>query len=373
MKSLSVFNNKGGVGKSTLTYHLAYALSEIGVKTLMIDLDPQSNLSLFALSDEQIEKIWDDEEPFIEDYEKAKKEVSEERFKEVHSSPRSVHYILKPSEDGQSEESELPPCVEINKNLSLIPGRLTLHLFENKLSKQWSEAFLGEPQALRIVTAIRNICKKYAEKLGFEIVLIDTSPSLGILNKVIISNSDGFLIPCAPDMFSGYGIKNIGNALDTWKRDFDTMMSLLPKSKKENLPKNFVKLLGYTIYNAKKREDAVNNLKIAKAHHNWAQKLPETILNFIPESCYNPIPRDEISKFIGGNAVIYGHATMPAYAQKYKNPMWLLPNGDIVKDSGDRNTIFGRKEQYTDTQIMYHTFARAVLERLEKVGSIDGQ
>lgn len=371
MKSISVFNNKGGVGKSTLTYHLAYALSELGVKTLMIDLDPQSNLSLFALNDEQIEKIWNDEELFIEDYEKAKNALSDEQFQYVHSSPRSIHYILKPSEDGQSEESDLSPCVEINENLFLIPGRLTLHLFENKLSKQWSEAFLGEPQALRLITAIRNICKKYAEKFGFEIVLIDTSPSLGILNKVVISNSDGFIIPCAPDMFSGYGIKNIGNALGIWKRDFDTMMSLLPESKKENLPKYFVKLLGYTIYNAKKRDDAANNLKIAKAHYNWAEKLPQKILNYIPEDCYSPISKDEISKFIGGNAIIYGHATMPAYAQKYKNPMWLLPSGEIVSDPLDRNTILGRKEQYTVTKDMYAAFATAVMERLKMIGDGD--
>ncbi|TOA93110.1 hypothetical protein CGK16_24495, partial [Vibrio parahaemolyticus] len=57
---------------------------------------------------------------------------------------------------------------------------------------------------------------------GYEVVLIDTSPSLSALNKVIISNADAFMIPCAPDMFSDYGIKNIGNALRAWKREFDT-------------------------------------------------------------------------------------------------------------------------------------------------------
>ncbi|MGE6451786.1 ParA family protein [Shewanella baltica] len=369
MKSISIFNNKGGVGKSTLTYHLAYALSEMGIKTLMIDLDPQSNLSLFALDDEQIEDIWDKEDDFIDDYEKAKRSLSVTDFKAIHNSPRSIHYILKPSEDGQSEEEELPPCVDINPYLSLIPGRLTLHLFENKLSKQWSEAFLGEPQALRVVTAIRRVSQKYAETHGFQIVLIDTSPSLGILNKVIISNSDGFLIPCAPDMFSGYGIKNIGNALGVWKRDFDIMMSLLPESKKENLPKEFVKLLGYTIYNAKKREDAANTLKIAKAHYNWAHKLPEKITSYIPGTCYYPISQEEIKEFIGGNSIIYGHATMPAYAQKYKQPMWLLPNSGEVTDPTDKSTIQGRREQYVETQQGYITFASSLLARLEKLGA----
>ncbi len=368
MKSIAIFNNKGGVGKSTLTYHLACALAESGKKTLMIDLDPQSNLSLFALSDEDIEKIWDDEDEYIEDYEKAKNENSVDDFNAINNTPRSIHYILKPAEDGQTEEKELPPAVDVSDNLYLIPGRLTLHLFENKLSKQWSDAFLGEPQALRVVTAIRRICKNYAEKYGFEIILIDTSPSLGILNKVIISNSDGFLIPCAPDMFSGYGIKNIGGALNTWKRDFNAMFSLLPDSKKEFLPKEFVKLIGYTIYNAKKRNDARNKLNIAHAHYNWAEKLPEKIVKYIPEDCYKPITKQTIKKFIGGNSIIYGHATMPANSQKYKKPMWLLPTCELIKDESDKRAINGKRDEYLNTREMYSIFAKDVLKRLKLIG-----
>ena len=71
MKIISVFNNKGGVGKSTLGYHTAHALAEKGIKTLMIDLDPQSNLTLQCISPEELEKIWLEEEPYIEDFQSA--------------------------------------------------------------------------------------------------------------------------------------------------------------------------------------------------------------------------------------------------------------------------------------------------------------
>ncbi|QXO15787.1 ParA family protein [Vibrio ostreae] len=73
MKVVSVFNNKGGVGKSTLTYHMGAALSELGIKTLLVDLDPQSNLTLYGLSEKELEKIWIAEDPFIEDFAAAKK------------------------------------------------------------------------------------------------------------------------------------------------------------------------------------------------------------------------------------------------------------------------------------------------------------
>src|SRR5580693_3753786 len=76
MKSISIFNNKGGVGKTTLTYHAAYALAELGHKTLLIDLDPQSNLTLFGLSEEQLHDVWLAEDDFIDDFDRARRDLS---------------------------------------------------------------------------------------------------------------------------------------------------------------------------------------------------------------------------------------------------------------------------------------------------------
>ena len=104
MKIISVFNNKGGVGKSTLTFHLAHALVEKGHKTLMIDLDPQSNLTLNAIAAEQLEEIWEKEDPFIEDSHNflSEKHIDFQTFLEE---PRSIHSLLKPIEDGIFEIS----------------------------------------------------------------------------------------------------------------------------------------------------------------------------------------------------------------------------------------------------------------------------
>ncbi|WP_211027917.1 ParA family protein [Aeromonas dhakensis] len=364
MKSVAIFNNKGGVGKSTLTHHLGCALSEMGIRTLMIDLDPQSNLSLFSLNEEEIEKIWSVEDEFIADYFAAKSNIPQDTFNCIHSDCRSIHYILKPVEDGQSDEDILPRPWMINSNLGLIPGRLTLHMFENKVAKQWSDAFLGESQALRTISAVRNIAIKYASEHAFDVVLIDTSPSLGVLNKVIISNSDAFIIPCAPDMLSNYGIRNIGSSLALWLKEHETMFSMLSDSKRQILKSDFVKLLGYTIYNAKKRSDANNPMKIAKAHFNWAQKLPTTIDSEIPPQCYNYLG-DTRYKSIGDNSIIHGHSTMPTMAQKYKKPIWAVPDSEL--DPDDRPSIQGNKSEYIATQELYHRYAADFLARLEKV------
>lgn len=365
MKVVSVFNNKGGVGKSTLTYHLGAALTELGKRVLLIDLDPQSNLTLYGLTEPQLESIWKDEDDFISDYKAAKNKMKCEDFLSFHRGNRSIHYLLKPIEDGESDEVELSSPIKLNERFDLIPGRLTLHLFENKLSKQWSDAFLGEPQAIRIVTAIRKICSDYTAKFKYDYVLIDTSPSLGALNKIVISNSDSFIIPCAPDMFSDYGIRNIGNALNIWNREFNTMYSLLPDSKREYFPDKFVKLLGYTVYNAKKRTDAPNPLNIALAHYNYAKKLPETIKKFIPSMCLINSGEKYFDSSIGDNAVIHGHGTLPTMAQKYKCPMWCVPDATNLED--EKATIKGNAGLYRDTKEGYYSLAQDVMTRLELV------
>ena len=56
MKIISVFNNKGGVGKSTLSFHLGKALGLMGKKVLFVDLDPQCNLTISAMRERELEK-----------------------------------------------------------------------------------------------------------------------------------------------------------------------------------------------------------------------------------------------------------------------------------------------------------------------------
>lgn len=365
MNIISIFNNKGGVGKSTLTYHLGAALSECGKKVLLVDLDPQSNLSLYGLSESELEQIWNSEDEFIDDYKSAKNTMSADEFSGFHQKVHSIHYLIKPIEDGESDETVLSKPVSLRNNLDLIPGRLTLHLFENKLAKQWSEAFLGEPQALRTVTAIRKKCEEYAEKYDYDIILIDTSPSLGSLNKIIISSSDAFIIPCAPDMFSDYGIRNIGNALSVWKREYDTMYSLLSDSKRKYFPDKFVKLLGYTVYNAKKRTDAPNDLDVALAHYNYAKKLPKTIKKYIPDGCLLENYERLLEDSIGENSVIHGHGTMPTMAQKYRSPIWHVPN--LSNLDSEKATIKGNSGAYFETKGKYKRFAQDVISRLEQL------
>jgi cellulose biosynthesis protein BcsQ len=364
MQSISVFNNKGGVGKTTLTFHLAHALGGLGKKVLMIDADPQCNLTICSLATDRIESIWAAENELIdagiEDY---RAKHSNEDMKSLLATTRTLHFCLMPTEEGTGEYERQPPPEKITSNVHLIPGRLSLHSFEDKIASRWSDAFLGDPLALRTITRIRALAAEYAHKWKYDYVIVDTSPSLGILNKVVISTVDAFFVPATPDMFSLYGIRNIGRALKRWRHEFETMKSLLSDQKRSLFPHNFVSFLGYTIYNAKKYDNKSSPLGLASAHQLFANKLPGEIREYIPSELHANLTDELLAEPIGGSAVIHSHSTYPSVAQTYHIPMWRVPFQRPLLDD-HANSVPSQKQRYLDTEDAYKTFALDLLTRM---------
>jgi cellulose biosynthesis protein BcsQ len=366
MKTISVFNNKGGVGKTTLTFHLAHALAELGNKVLLIDADPQCNLTIYCTDSETIANIWEPEDQFIDEgIEISSKIISKVDLRKLLSNVRSLHFLLRPTEEGTGEFDSISPPLNLAKNLDLIPGRLSLHTFEEKLASRWAEAYRGDPLAIRTITKIRSIASAYADAYGYDYVIIDTSPSLGALNKVIISTVDGFFVPASPDLFSLYGIRNIGKSLAKWKADFDTIFQLISKDKRKQFPPRFVTFMGYTIYNAKKYSTGYK-WNLALAHLGFAEKIPEAIKTHIPHELRDHITEDELAQPIGEMSVMHTHNTFPALSQHYHVPMWKIP-GLVNLDIDHQNTVAGATQKFKDTKNAYKLFAIDLLKRLRKV------
>jgi len=337
----------------------------MGKKTLIVDLDPQCNLSILALDEEEIHDIWKAEDDFIEDFQRTRDAMSADAFREVLSSTRSIHFILMPTEEGTDEIPSLPPPRPLATNLDILPGRLTMHKYEDKIAARWSDVYQGDPQAIRLVTRIRQLALNYANLHGYEFVIMDTSPSLGTLNRVIISTTDGFVIPCMPDMFSLYGIRNIGSALTVWKKQFDIIYKLLSQENRKRFPENFVRLLGFTIYNAKKYTGGLNSWALAAGHYNYAKQIPGAISNFIAPNIREHLSDDILASPIGGVATMHTHNTLPGMAQKYHKPMWDVPS--LTLDSSDVNTVQGNRATYEATREAYMAFATDLLSRLSSL------
>lgn len=321
MKIISVFNNKGGVGKSTLSFHLGKALGLMGKRVLFVDLDPQCNLTISAMRENELENIWEEENSYIDDFADAKNKNLEE-FLKITNRTRSIHFLLKPTEDGINDIEGLPPARTVSENVYMIPGRLSIHQFENRISERWSGLYQSDNLSIRTITCIRRACERYAKILDIDYVLVDTSPSLGILNKTIISTVDGFIIPAQPDMFSLYGIRNIGNSLNAWGKELEVIYGLISEEKREKFPKKFVQFIGYTLYNAKKY-DGDNEYQLADAHYSYAKRIPQTINQYIKAT--NKIKVDDIDMMIADGAIVHTHNTYPSVAQALKCAMWEVP------------------------------------------------
>lgn len=365
VKVISVFNNKGGVGKTTLTYHLAHALSESGKKVLMIDADPQCNLTIYSLDQERVHAIWEAEDPFIDEgFESSKEKIGSIQFSVLNATTRSLHYLLKPTEEGTGELEYLPPPFQVSHNLDIIPGRLTLHLYEEKIASRWTDTYRGEPLAIRTITKIRSIAEQYSKEHGYDYVIIDTSPSLGSLNKVIISTVDGFFVPASPDLFSLYGIKNIGKALSAWKDEFEIIYKLISTEKRHNFPEKFVTFLGYTIYNAKKYSGYNNKWDLAQAHLNYANQIPNTIEQCIGYDLRSHLSPELLAEPIGGTVVMHSHNTFPSMAQHYHKPMWQVPSLKNI-EAHHINTLRGASQRYEETKDSYIAFGEDLISRIK--------
>ena len=334
----------------------------------MIDADPQCNLTIYSLDQETIHNIWGVEDKFIDEgFESSKSSMSQAEFSAIVASPRSLHFNLKPTEEGTGDLDSLPPPVRLSSSLDIVPGRLTLHLYEDKIAERWAGIYRGDPLAIRTVTKIRELSEKYASLYNYDFVIIDTSPSLGSLNKVIISTVDGFFVPAAPDLFSLYGIRNIGKSLRSWKAEFDVIYQLISSEKRHAFPKNFVSFLGYTIYNAKKYSGVNNVWNLASAHFNYAKQIPDTIRQHIDKDLRSHLDETTMAYPIGGLSVMHSHNTFPNMAQHYHFPMWQVPSLPQIEEE-HASTLRGSSAKYIETGAAYQDFSKQLLARIALLG-----
>jgi chromosome partitioning protein len=177
--------NKGGVGKTTLVYHIAWMLREPGTRVVAIDLDPQANLTSSFLDDDRVEELWGGH------------------------ARRSVYGALAPVFEGEGGLAE-PHVEEIADGLGLVPGDLLLSGAEQELSSAWPESLDGQRRSFRVLTAFSITAQRAAAEIDAEMVLVDVGPNLGAINRAAMVASDNVVVPLAPDLYSLQGLRNLG-------------------------------------------------------------------------------------------------------------------------------------------------------------------
>ncbi len=172
MRKICVINQKGGVGKTTTTINLAAGLTRKDKKVLIIDLDAQGNIS---------------------------SSLDLESYKDVY--------------DFLFENAELNECIaHVGKNLDIIKSKETLTKSEVLLAQEEEKEFL--------------LRRKLENLEGYDYVLVDCPPSLGLLNQNAMLFADEAIIPVSTDFLGMDALRKMSVAISELNNYFDHTLKI---------------------------------------------------------------------------------------------------------------------------------------------------
>ncbi|MBQ1119660.1 ParA family protein [Streptomyces sp. B15] len=222
---IAMFNNKGGVSKTTTCFNLSWMLAERGKKVIMVDADPQCNLTGMVLDLTQVDAL--------------------DEFYVQHPN-QNLRDALDPAFQSRPRPLEPVECVEVQgrDGLFLIPGHVGLA--EDEVSLGVAQQLSESIQALKnLPGSFSHLFKITAEKYDADYVILDLSPGLGSINQNLVSVSDFFIVPASPDVFSVMAMDSLSRVLPKWMRWAERAAELDALAKADYVfPKPRLKFMG---------------------------------------------------------------------------------------------------------------------------------
>ena len=319
---IAFFNNKGGVGKTSLAYHIAWMLADQGLRVLAVDLDAQGNLSAAFLDEDRLEELWPENRP-----------------------GETIYGALRPLIRGVGDVAE-PHLEIIAPQLALIPGDMALSGFEDDLSEVWPKCLDGDERAFRVISAFWRVMQIGAKEHRADVILVDLGPNLGAINRAALIASDFVVIPLGPDLFSLQGLQNLGPTLRQWRGGWEERIKKNPDPNLR-LPSGQVKPTGYIIMQHSVRRD-----RPVKAYEKWIAKIPSVYRKFVldrPEA-NPPVAADDEHCF----ALLKHYRSLMPMAQEARKPMFFLKPADGALGAH----TYAVKDAYKDFRKLAQEIAR---------------
>ncbi|CAD5990513.1 Cobyrinic acid ac-diamide synthase [Planktothrix tepida] len=241
---ITFFNNKGGVGTTSLVYHLAWMYSDLGLRVVAADLDPQANLTAAFVDENRLEEIWEESQQ-----------------------PNTIFRCVQPLIRGIGDIAT-PQLELIEENLALLVGDLLLSGFEDDFSAEWSGCMDRKERSFRVISAFWRLLQAAGETHQADIILADLGPNLGAINRAALIASDYVIVPLSPDLFSLQGWKNLGPTLRRWREEWNEQLAKNPVSDL-GLPTGQMQPLGYIVLQHSVRLD-----RPVKAYQRWMAGIP---------------------------------------------------------------------------------------------------
>lgn len=323
MITLALFNNKGGVGKTTLAYHLAHMISRLGYTVMAIDLDPQSNLTAAFLDEERLEALWRERDPLPRDL---LAPVYEPLFdyEIIPGTSGTVADAVRPLQEQTGDINYFDP-IQITSSLFLVPGDLGLSGFEDKLSASWPLGFTGDIGALRVTSAFHRTIQAAADRVRAEIVIVDVGPNLGAINRAALLAADSVLVPLAAELFSLRGLSNLGPRLREWREQWQKRV--LPDAPTDiELPKGVMEPIGYVVM-----QPAMRLNRPVRAYERWLQRIP-VVYSYSVLGQGRTSPDDRSHEI----ATLRNYQSLMPLAHDARRPMFdLRPSDGALGATGD--------------------------------------
>lgn len=220
---LAFFSNKGGVGKTSLVYHLAWMYAELGWTVVAADLDPQANLTASCLGEDSLEEL-----------------------RGGPSERSTIYNAIEPLLSGVGD-LETPVGLTLAPRLHLLASRLELSGYEDDFSREWLGCLEGTERAFRVTTSLWRSLQRASAAVSADLVLVDLSPHLGAINRAALIASDHIIFPVAPDLHSVRSLQTLGTVLRKWREEWQARIGQSPPTA-QPLPTGSMHPAGYVVH-----------------------------------------------------------------------------------------------------------------------------
>jgi len=330
MKSIAFFNNKGGVGKTTLLCNLAahFALHD-KYRVLIIDADPQSNATSYLLPDKILAEVYDNGKYF------------------------NIYDYYESVSRGKGYAASRPTIIESPRfGVDLLPGHPRFSLREDLLAKDWGDTLVGNDRGLQTTFTFAHLLNTFSTEYDF--VFIDMGPSLGALNRSVLLSADYFLTPMSADLFSLMAIENIVISLQAWRDELKTGLGMYEKrnGEKYNLDGGDVDwkvlFLGYVMQQYKAKS-VRGEIRAVASYDKIIQRFPTDIERIEATFGLNDIASANLGQFPSLYSLV---------------PMSQLAHAPIFKLGSADGVVGAHFAKVDESGSMFRQIAENVMSRL---------
>lgn len=252
-KIFTMYNNKGGVSKTTTLFNLGVYLAQNRFRVLFVDCDPQCNLTeLFFASSPELQ----------------------EPEKELPGT--SIYKALLPRFKGETGRVD-PSSVILNEStiydkLFLFRGDIEFSLAEIYLGTAWNQAVTENIHEKNTYVAFYRLLQDLVKEKGFDYILCDIGPSTGAISRTVVLSCDGIFVPLFPDRFCFQAVRLLGKIIHEWMSRHKEISKNLEPFGIETFPGSPL-FYGAVIQNFKIHSAA----KAKQSYVKWQDKISEAI------------------------------------------------------------------------------------------------